>query len=82
MKQKVTPMTKKESEFWENYEDFREVKTHITDENGNELMVLTGKRIQHANEYFYQVTENLDIVEIKYLREKLNNFINQKEKEL
>ena len=34
------------------------------------------EKIKKTNELFYQVTENLDIEQIKSLVEKLNNYLN------
>ncbi len=40
------------------------------------------EKIRETNKFFYDIIENLDIEQIKSIREKLNNYINQKEKEL
>lgn len=39
-------------------------------------------RLEKVNKIFYQVTENLDLEEIEYLVEKLNNYINIKKQQL
>lgn len=40
------------------------------------------EQIEIVNKTFYQVTENLDLEEIEYLVEKLNNYINIKKQQL
>lgn len=39
-------------------------------------------RLEKVNKIFYQVTENLDLEEIEYLVEKLNNYIDIKKQQL
>lgn len=41
MKQKVKPLSKKEIEFWEDYEDFAEVFSPILDENDEPIILPT-----------------------------------------
>lgn len=41
MKQKVKLLSKKEIEFWEDYEDFREVFSTILDENDEPIILPT-----------------------------------------
>ena len=50
MKQKVKPLSKKEIEFWEDYEDFREVFSPILDEN-DEPIILPGWSEGYIKEY-------------------------------
>ena len=40
------------------------------------------EHIIKLNKMFYQVTENLDLEEIEYLVEKLNNYIDIKKQQL
>ena len=40
------------------------------------------EKIRKTNEKFYQVTENLDLEEIEYLVEKLNNYIDIQKQQL
>lgn len=40
------------------------------------------EKIRESNKFFYQVTENLDLEEIEYLVEKLNNYIDIKKQQL
>ena len=37
------------------------------------------EKLKEANKFFYDIIENLDMEQIKEIREKLNNYIYQKE---
>ena len=52
MKQKVKPLSKKEIEFWEDYEDFTEVFSPILDENDEPIILPT-----YSKEYIKRIEE-------------------------
>ena len=52
MKQKVKPLSEKEIEFWDDYEDFREVFSPILDENDEPIILPT-----YSKEYIKRIEE-------------------------